>query len=178
MKVLHQQTPFSVIQFQGRIEAIKVARQFSDGTHIAYLRINEEGEGVNVLQNISVGNSVGSYLKEGEKCTLYAIAWDGRGHFLYAAETQGRQVYDRDELERFRRSLIRQVALTWGSVALFGVLMTLLVLFLYFGIPLAIWAGWKLRQGLRRARFPLNEMHNVLIGQGWKLDASRSINVS
>lgn len=89
MKTFHKDAPFSTGRFHGRIEAIKVARQFGDRAHMAYLRINEGTEGARVLQDLSVGNTVGSYLQEGEHCTLYAVGWDGRERILYALETQG-----------------------------------------------------------------------------------------
>lgn len=169
MRVLYEQAPFSIVRYAGRIEAVTAAKQFGDGALIAYLRIAEEGAGAKVLQNFPVGNTVRSYLHEGSDCTLYAVQWQGGALLPFAIAVDGRKVYDPLETERLAKAMVQQVKLMWGSVALFGLLMCILVIFIYFGVPILVYALWRLKKGLERTKLPLAAMSQALREEGWEL---------
>lgn len=70
------------------------------------------------------------------------------------------------------------IPLTWCAVAALGLLMTILVLFAYIGIPLGIWASWKRRRGIRRSSLPFKPMSDALAVVGWKNNIQHPITAS
>lgn len=162
---------FSIVAYEGMIERLGPLRHFRDGASLAYLRIKEDDGEVHVLERVAVGFRIASYLEEGKRCRLFAVRWADKASPIlpFAAEVNNQRVYDRAEIDRLSHGLRRAVLRTWGAIGLGSVVLILTVLLVYVGIPLFLWAMWRMKKGLRRAKLPMLEMESALRNSGWQL---------